>query len=404
MFQIDRGTIMRVGRGLALCTTTMAVLFATACSQTKPDQPAKPDSQAPQAKPAAAGQRWTVEQAEQWHQQHPWLVGCNYIPSTAINELEMWQAETFDLPTIDRELGWAQGLGFNSIRVFLHHLPYQQDRAGFLSRMEKFLEVADKHGIGVMFVPLDACWDPYPKSGKQRDPKPHVHNSGWLQCPGADVLKDPARHDELEGYIKGVIGHFKNDRRVHAWDMFNEPDNRNPNSYDKVDLPNKAEMSLLLIRKAFAWAREVGPSQPLTSGVWTGDWADESKLSPMSRFQLDHSDVISFHCYSPLDKTTKLVQILRRYNRPLLCTEYMARPQKSTFDPILGYFREQKVAAYNWGFVAGKSQTQYPWDSWTKTYTAEPPLWFHDIFRPDGTPYIPEEVRYIRTITGVAAK
>lgn len=348
--------------------------------------------------------RWSAERAQRWYDRQPWLVGCNYAPSTAINQLEMWQADTFDLPTIDRELTWARELGFNSVRVFLHHLLWEQDREGFLKRVEQFLEVADRHRIGAMLVPLDGVWDPFPQLGKQREPKPHVHNSGWVQSPGAEILGDPARHDELESYIKGVIERFKDDRRVQVWDLFNEPENPNVSAYGDKELPNKAERSLMLIQKVFAWAREVGPSQPITSGVWMGNWADEGKLTPMERFLLEHSDVISFHGYGPPEEVKTCVENLGRYGRPILCTEYMARPRGSTFDPILGYFKDKKVGAYNWGFVAGKSQTIYPWDSWKQTYTAEPDLWFHDIFRRDGTPYIAAEVEYIRRITGAARK
>jgi len=251
-----------------------------------------------------------------------------------------------------------------------------------------------------MFVPLDAVWDPFPKLGTQREPRPHVHNSGWVQSPGAELLKDPARHDELAPYIKGLRTYFKNDRRVSVWDLYNEPDNPNKSAYGDKELPSKAAMSLKLLEKVFAWAREVNPSQPLTSGVWIGTWGDPAKLSPMERLQLDQSDVISFHSYAKLDELKACVHNLQRYGRPILCTEYMARPQGSTFDPILAYLKEHKVAAYNWGFVAGKTQTNYPWDSWTKTYTAEPKLWFHEIFRPDGTPYIPAEVKYIKSVTG----
>jgi len=358
------------------------------------------DAPASERQAAAVAGRWTVEQARAWQSRHGWLVGCNYIPSTAINQLEMWQADTFDLPTIDRELGWARELGFNSVRVFLHHLLWQQDAQGLLQRVEQFLEVADKHRIGVMLVPLDGVWDPFPQLGKQREPKPHVHNSGWLQSPGAEVLGDPARHDELEGYIKGVITRFGRDRRVQIWDLNNEPENPNRSAYGDKELPNKAEMALLLTRKVFRWAREVNPSQPLTSGVWIGSWADPAKLSPMERLLLEESDVISFHTYGKPEEARRCVENLERYGRPLLCTEYMARPQGSTFDPVLGYFKEKKVGAYNWGFVDGKSQTIYPWDSWTRTYTAEPPVWFHDIFRRDGTPYIQAEVDYIRRVTG----
>jgi hypothetical protein len=357
------------------------------------------------ARPADTGEpsgRWSVEKAAAWQSDLPWLVGCNYIPSSAINQLEMWQADTFDLETIDRELGWAEGLGFNSVRVFLHHLLWQQDPEGFLQRVDAFLDVTDRHGIGVMLVLLDDVWDPYPHPGKQREPAPHVHNSGWVQSPGAEILKDPARHAELEPYIKGVIARFKDDPRVQVWDLYNEPDNPNRSSYGDREPPNKAEMSLLLARKVFRWARKVQPSQPLTSGVRRGNWADPDRITPMEHFQLEASDVISFHCYDPVDDVRQCVKSLRRYGRPILCTEYMARPQGSTFDPILGYFKKQKVGAYNWGFVDGKSQTIYPWDSWKRTYTAEPPLWFHDIFRSNGEPYIAEEVDYVRRITGGA--
>jgi len=349
---------------------------------------------------AEPGGRWSAEKAARWYRDQPWPVGCNHITGSAINQLEMWQAETFDLRQIDRELGWAESLGFNSLRVFLHHLLWEQDRKGFLTRMEQFLEVARKHGIKVMFVPLDAVWDPYPRLGRQREPKPHVHNSGWVQSPGADILKDVARHAEMEGYIKGVLAHFKDDRRVLAWDVYNEPENPNKSAYGDQELPNKGEMSLLLLKRVFAWAREVDPAQPLTCGVWIGTWADPEKLTPMERLQLEQSDVISFHKYSELAEVKECVRNLQRYQRPILCTEYMARPNGSTFKPILEYFKEHKIGAYNWGFVAGKSQTIYPWDSWTKTYTAEPKVWFHDIFRTDGAPYITEEVEYIRQVTG----
>ncbi len=343
---------------------------------------------------------WSVEKAAAWEKKHSWLVGCNFSPSYAINELEMWQADTFDLTAIDRELSWAESLGFNSVRVFLHDLLWQQDSKGFLKRMDAFLARADRHHIGVMFVLLDSCWDPFPKLGKQREPTPHVHNSGWVQSPGEDILKDPARYDSLKPYITGVLKRFRNDRRVHAWDLFNEPDNDNRSSYGKVELADKPTYALALLQKVVGWAREVGPSQPVTVDVWYGAWDDDAKLNPMQKFSLENSDVISFHSYGLPDELTKSIADLRRYHRPILCTEYMARPRGSTFDPHLGLMKEQKVAAYNWGFVSGKTQTIYPWDSWQKHYTDEPPVWFHDIFRPDGSAYRPEEAEYIRSVTG----
>ena len=343
--------------------------------------------------------RWSKEQANTWWKKMPWLVGSNFIPSTAINQLEMWQADTFDPKTIDRELGWAEGLGFNSVRVFLHHLLWQQDREGFLRRVDQFLNIAEKHHIGVVFVLLDSVWDPFPKLGKQRAPKKGVHNSGWVQSPGLEIFKEPKRHAELKPYIQGFIRHYRTDRRIHAWDLLNEPENTNRGSYGKHEPKNKSKLALALLKKVFAWARAVNPTQPLTAGVWAGEWGEGKNLSAVNRFMLEESDVISFHNYGNLKDMKRRVKDLQRFGRPLLCTEYMARPFGSTFDPILGYLKKQKIGAYNWGFVSGKTQTIYPWDSWKKPYETEPKVWFHDIFRADGTPFDPKEVAAIKKIT-----
>jgi len=346
----------------------------------------------------ASESRWTIERANDWYSHQPWLVGSNFIPSTAINQLEMWQADTFDLPTIDRELGWAEALGMNTMRVFLHNLLWQQDPAGFLKRIDQFLAVADRHHIRIMFVLLDSVWNPDPHLGKQPEPRPHIHNSGWVQAPGAALLKDESRWDrELKPYIVGVISHFRDDKRVLVWDLMNEPDNDSV-QYKKEELPNKAEAALRLLRREWSWARSARPSQPLTSGVWEGDWS-EAGLSEMARFQLEHSDVITFHCYDPAEVMKKRIESLRRFHRPIICTEYMARPLGSTFMAILPILKAERVGAYNWGLVSGKTQTIYPWDSWEKHYNGEPSVWFHDIFRQDGTPYDARETAFIKQMT-----
>jgi hypothetical protein len=348
----------------------------------------------------AADGPWPVEKARAWGEAHPWLVGCNYCTSTAINQLEMWQADTFDPATIDRELGWARGLGFNSMRVFLHDLAYNQDPEGFLKRLDQYLAIADRHKIGTMLVLFDGVWDTDPNPGKQRDPRPGLHNSGWVQSPGRAILGDPARHDELKAYVVGVVSRFKDDPRVHAWDLFNELDNPNAKSYGATELKDKTGRSLDLLRKELSWVRPLDPSQPLTMGVWKGDLTDPDKLTPINKFQIEQSDVISFHNYNPPDKMKADVDALKKYGRPVLCTEYMARPNGSRFDPILAYLKEERVGAYNWGFIDGKSQTIFPWDSWKKPYDGEPPVWFHDILRRDGKPYLPAEVEYIKSVTG----
>ncbi len=351
-----------------------------------------------------AGAVWSVERANDWYDDQPWLVGTNFTPSTAINQLEFWQAETFDPATIDRELGWSAELGMNLHRVFLHNLLWEQDSAGLLNRMDQYLDLADKYGIKTMFVLFDDVWHPVPRLGDQPDPLPHVHNSGWVQAPGVEILRDTNRHNALEGYVRGVIRHFANDDRVLVWDLYNEPDNEaGQPGRRELELQNKENYSLPLLRKVFAWARAVNPSQPLTVGLWQRDpeeWGNPEDMRPLERFMVENSDVISFHAYDGRETVAKKIEELKTYNRPLFCTEYMARThQNNTFQTILPLLKENNIAAINWGFVSGKTNTIYPWQSWDSTFTAEPAVWFHDILRPDGTPYQQAEVELIRSLT-----
>jgi hypothetical protein len=343
--------------------------------------------------------RWTAEKANTWYARQPWIVGSNYLPADAINELEMWQADSFNPARIDREFGWAEKIGMTTMRVFLQDQLWKQDPAGFQKRIDTFLTIAAKHHVRPVMVLFDSCWDPEPHLGKQHSPTPGVHNSGWVQSPGAKELVDESQYPALASYVKGLVGAFANDDRILAWDIWNEPDNRNDSSYK--DPKNKTELILALLPRAFAWAREAKATQPLTSGIWHENPETPDKLSPMAKEQLELSDVISFHSYDPPEKFERIVRWLDTYHRPLICTEYMARPQGSTFESILPVAKKYKVVAINWGFVAGKSQTYLPWDSWQHPYVngRKPAVWFHDIFHDNGTPYRPAETAFILKIT-----
>ncbi|MBV8819642.1 MAG: cellulase family glycosylhydrolase [Acidobacteriaceae bacterium] len=347
------------------------------------------------------GERWSQERANQWYASEPWLVGSNYTPANAINQLEMWQASTFDAKEMDKELGWAESLGMNTMRVFLHDLLWQQDARGFKRRINTFLELCEKHKIKPLLVLFDSCWDPNPHLGKQHAPVPGVHNSGWVQSPGTKALEDKAQYPRLQAYVTGVVGAFAKDNRVLGWDVWNEPDNEGGGNYHAEEAPNKTELVLALLPQAFAWARAAGATQPLTSGVWQGDWSDPAKLSAMAKEQLELSDITSFHNYADAADFEMRVKGLQQYGRPIICTEYMARPLKSSFETILPIAKQYKVGAINWGFVQGKTQTNYPWDSWQHPYgSAQPPVWFHDIFYTDGKAYAESEVAFIKQITG----
>ncbi len=350
--------------------------------------------------------RWTEQKANDWYARQPWLVGSNYIPKDAINELEMWQEPTFDPVEIDKELGWAEALGMNTMRVFLHDLLWEQDAEGFHRRIDQFLTIASRHHIRPMLVLFDSCWDPLPQLGPQHPPIPGVHNSGWVQSPGAKALTDASQYPRLKKYVQGVVGTFANDDRILAWDIWNEPGSDTTGSYPKTELKMKVKIARVseLLPQAFEWAREVNPTQPLTSAVYEiNTWRSEDSQDVIERIQLRESDFISFHNYNRAGSFRREIAWLRRFNRPVICTEYMARTAGSTFNSILPVAKQEHVGAINWGFVAGKTQTYFPWSSWKHPYAAtEPALWFHEVLKSDGTPYRANEVELIRQLMGHA--
>jgi hypothetical protein len=346
---------------------------------------------------ADARDRWTPAQAAEWYDQQPWRVGSNYTPATAINQLEMWQADTFDSVAIDRELGWAQELGMNSMRVFLHNLLWEQDPKGLVKRIDAFLAIAARHHIRPLFVLFDSCWDPEPRLGPQHPPIPGVHNSGWVQAPGRARLQDVSQYSKLQAYVEGVIGRFAKDERILGWDVWNEPDNDGGGNYGPEE--GKQRLVAGLLGQVFDWAQGQNPIQPLTSGLWRDDDWSPGHLSAIEQIQIGRSDVISFHDYNWPEVFERRVKLLQNYDRPLLCTEFMARGNGSTFDGSLPIGKRNNVAMFNWGFVDGRTQTRLPWDSWQKPYTRdEPPLWFHEVLRKDGTPYRQAEAELIRRL------
>lgn len=348
--------------------------------------------------------RWTVEQANEWYATQPFLMGCNYIPSTAINQLEMWQESTWDPITIDRELGWASKIGFNTVRVFLHNLLFEDDKDQFLQRIDDFLAIATKHGIKTMFVFWDDCHWAEPKLGKQPEPIKGVHNSGWKQSPGYFILKahaegylDPSVINEYELYVKTVLRKFKNDDRVLAWDLYNE-----------IGQGRNGDNGVKLLLLTWKWAWEVRPSQPLTACTL----GSISKIG--ININMANSDVYSYHSYLDATKISEEIRKIRieSEGRPIFCTEYLARNQNSTFEGCLPIFKKENIANWCWGLVDGKTGTKWDWNSRKliagasspiPTYDPdsvldEPKLWFHDVLRKDGTPFNQAEVTFIKNM------
>jgi Cellulase (glycosyl hydrolase family 5) len=356
-------------------------------------------AQTPRA--SAEASRWSTDRINRWYQAQGWLVGANYITSNAINQLEMFQSGTYDPRRIDAELGLARLHGFNTMRVFLHDQLWAQDRQRFQMRLAQFVSIAARHNIKPLFVLFDSCWDPFPKLGAQRAPTPGVHNSGWVQSPGAERLGDRRYVAVMRDYVTSMLSQFRNDNRVLGWDLWNEPDNP-ARVYRKVERADKLERVEELLPQVFQWARSVDPGQPLTSGVWDGAWGDAGRRSAIASIQLENSDVITFHSYAAPAEFESRVDELSPLGRPIMCTEYMARSQGSTVEGVLPIAKRRNVGAINWGLVAGKTQTYLPWDSWDHPYTTPPKVWFHDLLQPDGRPYRDNEMQTIRSLTGNA--
>lgn len=347
-------------------------------------------------------QQWSVEKANNWYRQNPWLVGCNFLPSTAINQIEMWQSLTWDRATIEKELTMASELGFNTVRVYLHDLVYKHEKRAFLKKMDEFLSICESKNIKPLFVFFDDCHNAKPHMGIQPVPIPGVHNSGWKQSPGYHTTHayhngsvSESKKRELEKYVKGVLSHFKNDDRILGWDLYNEPG-------------HSGNKPVELLKDTWSWSWEIRPDQPLTACV-RGSSDKEAKT-----INAQNSDVYSFHTYLEPEgfKTSVEEAITGANGRPVLCTEYMARSTGNTFELCLPVFKENNIACWNWGLVDGKSATKWPWTSRKlqkgearpiptiepSLVPEEPELWFHDIFRNDGTPYKKEEIDFIRKI------
>ena len=333
---------------------------------------------------AQSSDQWSVEKANRWYKNVGVLKGCNYLPRTATNTTEMWQKETFDPETIDQELGWAQNLRYNSLRVFIQYLVWEDDPDGFCDRLDKFLGVADKHGMTVIPVLFDDCafgdkLDPY--LGPQGNPKPGEYAPFWTPSPGVTRVRDKSKWPLLEKYVKNVMTRFKNDKRVLMWDLYNEAGNG-----------GLGDDSFPLVKAEFDWARQVNPSQPLTVGT-----AGAQVVPPggkIDKLRLELSDINTFHNYSDAESMRKEIAKLRENGRPIINTEWLLRRNGNTVEEILPVFAEMGVGWYNWGLVAGRTQTYMPWGS--KAGEPLPKIWQCDLFYSSGLPYNEQEIELIK--------
>ncbi len=321
-------------------------------------------------------QRWSADKAWKWYKEQPWICGFNYIPANAINYTAMWDKTSFSPDTIDRELALAEKTGFNTVRVVLQYLVWKDDPVYFKKTFSEFLAICDKHHIKVMPCFFDDCVfgeETDPVLGKQRDPRPGWYAWAWSPSPGHSRVTDPSTYPMLGKYVKDMLQTYKDDDRVLVWDLYNEPTNGG--------LGNK---SLPLVRKVFQWADEVNPSQPVTIAYWNEDKA-------LNELIYDNVDVVSFHNYNDKQQLTETIDTLKNQERPMICTEWLNRPRKSTVTDNLAVFYKEDVGCLHWGLVNGATQTDLPWGH--RPDDPAPTVWQHDLYTSGFKPYAPKELK-----------
>ena len=334
--------------------------------------------------PATPGQpvvhnRWDNRRTWLWYENIGIVKGVNYVPRNAVNSTEMWMEDSFDPEVIGEEIGWAQDAGYTTLRVQLQYAVWKEDPAGFLDRVNKFLELAEDHDLQVVPVLFDgrnfAQADPV--VGPQPEPVPGAYNARWTPSPGESAVKDRSAWPDLERYVKDVIGTFKRDDRVVYWDLYNRAGD------DEL-----WETALPLMDQTFNWAREVDPQQPLAMAAWT------RYESAMTTRMLERSDIITFQSFESAGQVEALLLLLARYDRPIICSDWLMRQRGNTFENLLPLFSVNHVGWFNQGLVNGKTQGWIQQEKFRSD--TQPDLWQHDVFKPDGAAYDEEEIKLVQ--------
>lgn len=330
---------------------------------------------------------WSNERANRWISEHPWQIGFNYVTSNAVNDIAMWMDSSFNPRLIENELECANNLGFNSLRVFLSYTVWLNERTAFEKNFETFLQIADRHNFCVMPVLFDDCafdFGSEPQYGVQPEPVYGVHNSRWVPSPGFQVQDDPDKLISCREYVTSIISNHVSDKRIFAWDLFNEPGNT-----------ERGDKCLPLLTAVFEWAHEIAPIQPVTSSLWRYD----EGFAKVNATIIENSDIISLHAYTPLERTRELLDKYCMYHKPVIITEWLFRAGGNTYETHLPLFAERRIGIWQWGFITGKTQTNLSWSTMNGgTPNPVPEIWQHDILFPDHTPYDPKEIALLEKI------
>jgi len=360
------------------------------------------------------GKQWTKEQAWEWYNRQPWIRGFNGYPANCRSRVEMWQAynhrEVFD--QIEREFALAKSIGYNAVRAIIQFEVWFYEHDSFMSNLEEYFALADKYSIKVMLtlgndcVSPKSCWEPI-KFGPQRvDWGYHSgiasgpHN-GRHTDPGYMLLDDAEYEPHYYRMVDELAAKYAKDPRLQIWDVWNEPGHS-----------RRGTLSLRHMEKFFEIIRSHDPIQPLTADAHNFNTPDFSPIEYIQLRAMELSDVISFHCYNPLPKQVLLIDRLKQWGRPLINNEWLHRIKGCNVQDIFPLFYLERIGSYNWGLIAGASQTYEPWGQYfnaefmarkkAEGEKLDLTKWQHDLFRMNGHPYDAEEIEIIKRFTKAA--
>lgn len=352
--------------------------------------------------------QWTPQQANEWYQKLGWLRGCNFIGSDCANRLDMFQKYKSEekLATAERELALCQKIGFNTVRLWANFDVYYAEPDSYMEIFDRYIDLCDKYGQKVMVVlaheedlPRGDVFIPK-KMGEQpyalgyhfgRDPLSEEEQAKEER----HYLEYPELREKYLEMVRSTVRKYAHDERVFCWNVMNEPG---------ITLGDRA---LELLPILFDTVRAEDPEQPLCADIWRG-FENGKAESAAEQLALELSDVISFHCYSPYWKVVVRIKELQKLGRPLFMTEWLNRVNHSTVEEIYPLLYLENIANYCWGFVVGKTQTNEPWDVMWEQYERgerrdyDFTKWQHDLFRTNGRPYDPNEIKLIRRFNDLA--
>ena len=357
-------------------------------------------------------ERWSKEKAWEWYNSHPWIRGCNYMSADCVNRVDQWQGLHFEerLKTTEEELKLMADLGFNSVRIILEYVVWQKEHDSFLQRLERYISLLDKYGISPMIVLANDCMPPKTELWKMPDIGEQHYDIGYhggkkhsqhgrhnAPAPHFYLDNEETREDYFK-MVREIVSIYKNDNRILMWDVFNEPGNS-----------RRSGITLPILKKMFETVREINPSQPVTAGAWCCNSNYEFDM-PEDVFCLENSDIITYHNYSRYDEHVRVIKYLKKFDRPIINTEWLARCTGNTVFDNFPLFYLENIGCFNWGFVAGKYQTFEPYEAHWQWYNDDnrAPIdftkWFHDLYRPSHRPYDPHEIDTIKLFCTLADK